>query len=478
MRLKFNNIGIIKEADILIDGLTVLAGQNDTGKSTVGKLIYTLIKVTNNYKQVLKMNQSDSLRKMINELSEIAEQKYRKKLREFTNDQGDQIEFNFDNEDPNNKGKNQSDKKAEILKYTRLIRILNHHNREVKSKINKIINNDNIGDSDVMSIIKDYIEINELNDEYFSFEKYRKEIKRIKRLDYDSFEVQKAAFDLMIENEFNNQISSTNINELSRVKLFEKDFNVIDISISKNEISGINALNSSAYTDITYIDTPFQLQDYSTRELMNSRVGKRYFQKHSDDLMKKLYISHPEYGKDSENIIFEIERREYTEKFEKIIQQVIGGEFEYSQKIRNFVYRRNGDEYRLVNTATGIRAFAMLKILLNSAYLVKDAILIIDEPEVHLHPQWQMDYAELLVRMVKELEIKVVINSHSPYMIEAFKVYSDHYGISGITNFYNMQREGNFTEVIWANNSLGEIFDELSIPFSKLDKLRIADFDK
>jgi len=48
MRLKFNNIGIIKEADILINGLTVLAGVNDTGKSTVGKLLYSLIKVSNN----------------------------------------------------------------------------------------------------------------------------------------------------------------------------------------------------------------------------------------------------------------------------------------------------------------------------------------------------------------------------------------------------------------------------------------------
>ncbi len=44
MRLKLENIGIIEEADIRLDGLTVIAGENDSGKSTVGKVLYSLIK--------------------------------------------------------------------------------------------------------------------------------------------------------------------------------------------------------------------------------------------------------------------------------------------------------------------------------------------------------------------------------------------------------------------------------------------------
>ncbi|MEA3314302.1 MAG: AAA family ATPase [Campylobacterota bacterium] len=44
MRLKLNNIGIIKEANITLDGLTVIAGENNSGKSTIGKIIYSLIK--------------------------------------------------------------------------------------------------------------------------------------------------------------------------------------------------------------------------------------------------------------------------------------------------------------------------------------------------------------------------------------------------------------------------------------------------
>lgn len=42
MRLHLRNIGMIKEADIDINGLTVITGENDTGKSTIGKVLYSI----------------------------------------------------------------------------------------------------------------------------------------------------------------------------------------------------------------------------------------------------------------------------------------------------------------------------------------------------------------------------------------------------------------------------------------------------
>ena len=38
--LNLKNVGLIKEASIKINGLTVIAGENDTGKSTVGKSLF------------------------------------------------------------------------------------------------------------------------------------------------------------------------------------------------------------------------------------------------------------------------------------------------------------------------------------------------------------------------------------------------------------------------------------------------------
>lgn len=42
MRLHLRNIGMIKEADIDTNGLTVITGENDTGKSTIGKVLYSI----------------------------------------------------------------------------------------------------------------------------------------------------------------------------------------------------------------------------------------------------------------------------------------------------------------------------------------------------------------------------------------------------------------------------------------------------
>ena len=40
MKIKVKNIGRVAEADIEINGIAVIAGENGTGKSTVGKALY------------------------------------------------------------------------------------------------------------------------------------------------------------------------------------------------------------------------------------------------------------------------------------------------------------------------------------------------------------------------------------------------------------------------------------------------------
>ena len=40
MRLQIENFAKIAKADINIDGITVIAGENNTGKSTIGKALY------------------------------------------------------------------------------------------------------------------------------------------------------------------------------------------------------------------------------------------------------------------------------------------------------------------------------------------------------------------------------------------------------------------------------------------------------
>lgn len=66
------------------------------------------------------------------------------------------------------------------------------------------------------------------------------------------------------------------------------------------------------------------------------------------------------------------------------------------------------------NTASGLKQLATIQLLLDNNELTKNSFLILDEPEINLHSEWQVKLAKLLVLLVKELNIYLYINSHSP----------------------------------------------------------------
>lgn len=54
MKLKISNFAKIEEADIKIDGITVICGDNDTGKSTIGKILFSIFNHDNFKKLILE----------------------------------------------------------------------------------------------------------------------------------------------------------------------------------------------------------------------------------------------------------------------------------------------------------------------------------------------------------------------------------------------------------------------------------------
>ena len=62
MRLNITHINKIKKADIVLNGLTVIAGNNDSGKSTVGKLLFSVIKSLSNADRLSSQSQDRIMR--------------------------------------------------------------------------------------------------------------------------------------------------------------------------------------------------------------------------------------------------------------------------------------------------------------------------------------------------------------------------------------------------------------------------------
>jgi len=65
MIFKIKNFGKIAEANIKLDGITVICGNNDTGKSTVGKALFSFFNALTDYKNKIDAHKNNILRTSI-----------------------------------------------------------------------------------------------------------------------------------------------------------------------------------------------------------------------------------------------------------------------------------------------------------------------------------------------------------------------------------------------------------------------------
>ena len=103
-------------------------------------------------------------------------------------------------------------------------------------------------------------------------------------------------------------------------------------------------------------------------------------------------------------------------------------------------------------------------------------ILILDEPEINLHPEWQVEYAKTLVSLQKEFRLKILVTTHSPYFMRAIECFSDTNNIMEQLNVYRVSKDKEKGETLIENVSYTEfgitdLYDELSAPLDKLELL-------
>ena len=84
-------------------------------------------------------------------------------------------------------------------------------------------------------------------------------------------------------------------------------------------------------------------------------------------------------------------------------------------------------------------------------YDLKDGLLIIDEPELHFHPQMQKRLAKMLEKLNKNIGTQCIISTYSPIFIDE----------KNITNVYRFSKENGETQVRLPDRSIGH--DESSL---------------
>ena len=88
-------------------------------------------------------------------------------------------------------------------------------------------------------------------------------------------------------------------------------------------------------------------------------------------------------------------------------------------------------------SGSGMKTISVLVHALRNGTIRRGRVVVIDEPESNLHPEWQVKFARMLVALNKKLTVKVLLNTHSPYFLKAIEYYSGKEDVGGV-KFYQM----------------------------------------
>lgn len=420
MKIELKNIGMLKRASVKLDGLTVIAGENDTGKSTVGKIIFCIIKAISRYEE---------------DFQESREFKIQEKLdRLFFYLRRNSDLFSVEEE-----------KHQQILDLLSFDRFLNN-----ESKIQDYL-------FKLRLEIKNFIQPHNYEEKYI--DQIIDELEFIIRSPEDKQKSIENALNKVFRSEFNSNILYYSENS-GYIKLYENDLLLLDIEINKdNKIFLRNEVQPIEIEEATFIETPLILNNHDL--LIRSQTGLDITKRSSRRLGVPYTTLH------TKDLFDKLKSREFTlyfdGDFEAIIKEsiinTIKGEVIYDDDEKDFIYKKGDYKISIKNTATGIKAFGIIQLLIDNGFIDRTSILILDEPEIHLHPKWQLIYAQIIATLAKN-EIPILVTSHSPYMIEALKRFSDKEDITEYTNFYLSSEN-----IIEDENNLEAIFKKLSEPF-------------
>ena len=130
----------------------------------------------------------------------------------------------------------------------------------------------------------------------------------------------------------------------------------------------------------------------------------------------------PDYFYDlAESLTYEYtEEMAYPEIHRWLVDDIIGGKVSVSE-LGEMSFEEAGRSYPLSTVATGVANIGVLAMLIERKVIDRGTMLFIDEPEAHLHTAWQAVMADALFRLAME-GVNVVIATHSADILKWLEV--------------------------------------------------------
>lgn len=403
----------IGHAAIQISGITVVAGENSSGKSTISKLLYELFNTVANYEVLVK----EELIREFNDLFQF-----------FRIVSTDLKEFDYFN--------------IRQLSYEGVYNDLSLKEIEdtLLSFLNKIYQND-IQKSNRYNTIVDSIlgeKITDHNNDLTCLESF------VKNKIREAEERVKARSINLFTQELSKEFRSNVLPDIFEVSEEEE----VIVALNKPSLSLPFSIKKAIY-----IDTPMSL---SVWEDNNNK-----------------------YWSTLNRLLLRVEKNaSYPSSMSLLISDNIKGEADTSSLLNNELsfYREDGEVFDLAEVATGIKAFSIIQLLLKNGHIDNRTLLIIDEPESHLHPQWIVEYARMIVLLHKHIGVKFFLASHNPDMVSAIRYIAEKEGVLDNVNYYLAEKaEGetylyNYTPL---GSDISPIFKSFNIAIDRISQYSV-----
>lgn len=479
MQIRLENIGIVKDSIIALDGLTVVTGKNNSGKTTVGKTLYALLDAVCNLQQKAKNDRKYYIRKQLETVESTLEAFRYMYMRVRRTDSGLSIFNNypslkiflgrdyrreFSTEDIE---KFARDLAAELAAFD--VEELNENEvgREPLYYQRKSLTKTD-GDSASIASILD----TQRNSALMLLEQLFADLDK----DMSLIDYARESINQTLRVEFSNQIQPVRSSvPYSKIELSDVDSTFFNITLADNNIvnDGVPVFFSSPYRKVYLVDDPFVLDDISNwRMYRGVEIPETETILNPNRIYSHNYKLRSVLRRGNDLSVFEQTVLDDSLKLVKAqIDQVIPGMFEFSSDGEYYV--QNGMKLKISNLATGSKMFSIVKMLLEKGELDSSTMLILDEPEAHLHPMWQNAFAEIIVLLVKKLGVNILLTTHSPNFMLALDAYMRKYDIADITNFYQTDvLEDNFVHYNCVNNDMGKIYQDFLQYLSEVKMLR------
>ena len=445
MNFKFKNLGLIEFADIEVGGLTVITGLNDTGKSFLGKTIFSIVKTINRAERIYASFK-------VSRISQLSQQIFQshRQIVPFTKEKSQQfhprnitnIVYPYLFQEAN---KNSTD--AEIIDNIKTYIgsvisdlkayeiIVPHLTKQIDNSISLI----NSAQTEILSIFQENVSKEQKYKNYFDSQ--------------------------IIDRFFQSQINSLVKESILNIEVKQGATEILSLIVKGNRTDSFNLNPPFLINDATIIETPtiIQLEQFISNSFLTT---DDYYQERADlpfhygDLVQKIGV--PIIPKDTP----------FIDIYEKI-RGIINGELIINQNSGVIEYIKETKENKIVinapNIASGIKSFGILQMLIKNGWVSPNRYLIIDEPEVHLHPSWEVLYGEIIV-LLSQLKIPIIISTHSSYILESILVHSKLYGTEDNTKYYfgKKQKDKASSRFTPMTGNLDPIFKTLSDPMQHL----------